>query len=214
MADPMNVRATLGYSFRVVPGAVPLLLSVLAGCSGSNVQPGDPDYPQLNPNPRHWVVLHGTMDPTLNLQFSAGWVPEDPRTGWISKDPNCSYLVNRFEGATGPYSVRILLEAKRTGTTYSLRVPMDRFQPGRCNWQFTGIGFSPDFAAQSITLATFSGRPLPRGQSADEVLVLRCRWRPIGSRRLLFCSTSTPPPFAWLYSESRDLEVNFVVEGP
>ncbi len=204
MADPLNLRTTVGYPLRVLTAGVALLIVGLAGCSRPNVRPGSADYPHVNPTPRRWILIHGAEDPALHLRFS---------TGWISNDSRC-YQTNGLQGATGPYTASMPLPVKRTGATYSLRVPIDGYLSGRCNWRFTGIGFGPADNGESILLATPGRRLLPPGKSVNESLVLRCRTSEIGNNRLLFCAAPKRPNFLFLYPETRDLEVDFVADGP
>jgi hypothetical protein len=106
-----------------------LLFAGPAAGSGANVKPGDRDYPQHNAHPVHFLVLHGTIDKSLDLNF---------RVEWHSALSKCRYAVSRSAGVYSWYTAFDALAIASADTHFSVRVPIDGVLPGRCMWTFGG----------------------------------------------------------------------------
>jgi hypothetical protein len=142
-------------------------LSISPGCSGGNVAPGDRDYPADNPAPKNYLWLHGTIDPSLDINF---------RIQWLADNPGCRYTASWIEHVFVPYYASSPLPIDdRHGNSFSTRVPIDGVLSGRCEWRFAGVSFAGPIGFRTSLIVTNSP-PLRPGQSADGVLVLSCKW--------------------------------------
>lgn len=187
-------------------------LCSISVCSGANVKPGDQDYPQQNPTPKNFLLLHGTIDAALDIDF---------RVQWHTEKPNCRYATSRLEGAYTWYTAWTPLAISRQGATFSAHIPIDGVLPGRCDWRFGGVTFGGATGYRTGLIATNS-YPLKPGQSPNGVAQLYCRWDAVrdSSERTLSCRwPKTEDPNAsvlggtlWWHPEATDLEVHFIAE--
>jgi hypothetical protein len=128
----VEMRAS-GHHYPVALGVVLSLCGLVEGCS-KNVAPGDADYPQVNPAPQHFVLMHGTIDPSLDVRFALAWG---------AQSEECRYAISRFAGVYGRYSAGgpLVIKPDAAGA-FSVRIPIDGVLPGRCGWQFVGISYA------------------------------------------------------------------------
>jgi hypothetical protein len=183
--------------------------------TAANVKPGDRDYPQQNPNPTKFLFLHGTIDPSLDLNFQVAWHSD------LSK---CHYATSIIEGAYAWYSASTLLEIKKDGTNFSARIPIDGVLPGRCQWSFGGVDFGANTGYRTGLVATNS-YPLKPGQSPNGIAELHCKlvsinragWPP-GINPNMECrwpasedvKASVLGGQLWWHPEATDFEVHFI----
>ena len=137
---------------------------VTSASFGANVAPGDRDYPQSNPHPTKFLLVHGTIDEALDVRFSVAW---------RANNPQCQYAVSRMAGAYNNYTASYALEIAREGTRFTSRIAIDGVLPGRCQWRFAGVNFGGRAGAMTTLIATNS-YPLKAGQSPNGVVELRC----------------------------------------
>ena len=187
------------------------LCLTFAGCGG-NVAPGGPDYPESNPNPTKFLLVHGTIDKALDLKFSIEWQ---------SQNPTCRYAVSRLEGAYASYSAGGPLAVERRGTDFSVRIPIDGVLPGLCQWAFGGVSFAGPTGWWTPLIVTNS-YPLEAGQSPNGVAELHCR--SVASKgeppddKTLSCrwpatedrAASVRGGVLWWHPEASELEVHFI----
>jgi hypothetical protein len=90
-------------------------------------------YPQTNPRPQHVVQLQVSVPPRLNVHLYADF------STW-QKD--CDYYTN-FPLDKRSFSHAEVIRLQGTGDEKTAMVTLDRYLPGRCNWYFSGIRYSP-----------------------------------------------------------------------
>lgn len=110
-----------------------LLMSGLASCQAEDgpVRPGDAEYPELNPHPKHVVQVSGAIAPTLDVKFSVHYESD-------SLDKGCWQNAPLWKGGGEKYMGQ-WLELKREADRYSTSFVVDKFLPGRCDWRLIGI---------------------------------------------------------------------------
>ena len=188
-------------------------LGMLAAC-GTNVSPGERNYPKANREPTHFLGVHGTIDAALDLNF---------RVIWVATNPNCVYAASWIEGAFAPYRASSPLMVDRRGDNFSIRVPIDGVLPGGCEWRFNGVSFGGPSGFRTTLIATNS-YALRQGQSPNGTAVLRCKWKTepgnVEGERGIRCSwpkeedpnTSVLGGILWWHPEARELEAHFIAQ--
>jgi hypothetical protein len=190
-------------------------LLVVGCCHAGNVKPGDRDYPQENPQPTKFLLLHGKIDATLDLNF---------RINWRATNPRCAYVVSWIAGAFPPYSAWNPLIVDRRDNSFSVQVPIDGVLPGRCEWRFDGVSFGGPSGFRT-TLVAANSLPLRPGQSPNGVALLRCGWKTepgnVEGERGIRCwwpkeenpDASVSGGILWWHPEARDFEAHFIAES-
>jgi hypothetical protein len=116
-----------------------LILSlILCGCAGNNMRQGDLDFPRINPEPKHVLKIHGTIDSKLHVKFASYWIVTNGKA-WPVSDANCNNIPNYYEGISNQYFVLIPVEPKINKDHYEFEIATDGFLPGRCGWIFSGL---------------------------------------------------------------------------
>ncbi|HUI59451.1 MAG TPA: hypothetical protein VLX90_04475, partial [Steroidobacteraceae bacterium] len=101
-----RVRRSVARKAAVV---VCLALLGVTACHGANVQQGDRDYPRTNPAPTRFLLLHGTIDPALDIDF---------RIEWSARSSKCRFATSRIEGAYANYTSWSALQVARRGSAF------------------------------------------------------------------------------------------------
>jgi hypothetical protein len=190
-----------------LPASVGILLAVCS-CGGSNVTPGDRDYPKRNPEPKRFLSLHGTIDSSLGIKFGIGW---------SAGNPDCRYALSVMEGAYAQFSAGENLDYKVENSAFSLLVPIDGVLPGRCGWKFSGMGITAENSGMSIVQT--NSYPLKAGQSPNGIVRLHCErvMRKLEPKvPALFCAPDGPEDRSqsvlggvlWWQPETTELEVH------
>lgn len=114
-----------------------MTLPLLAACQStefvgrvvtpSKVQPSDP---QLNPDPRHVVRLHGRAPETLDFRFRVMFVSTNP-------EGDCWNHAGFWEGG-GEKGWGYDFYPVRNGEQWEADLVVDRYLPGRCGWDIDG----------------------------------------------------------------------------
>jgi hypothetical protein len=116
-----------------------LNISILfCGCAGHNVRPGDRDYPSAISEPKHLLLVHGTINTNLHIRFASYWIVTNGKV-WPVSDGNCNYMPSYFEGVSNEYSVLVPVSPRISDDHYEFEIATDAFQPGRCGWMFSGL---------------------------------------------------------------------------
>lgn len=158
------------------------LLFALIGCAdiriGSELSPSDPDYPEENLFATHLVEIQGTISEDLEVGLVAHYA--------ATENEGCRYSPDRatqiIAGATFPVNLDFPLEVSRNGEKYSTEFVVDRFQPGRCGWQFSRVTAHVSKAdLVSIPASIISDHLSVSDEnwstnSQDTAVVLRCRF--------------------------------------
>lgn len=140
---------------------------VLAACGQSTTaerKPGDDGYPSDNPRPIHLLDLRIVMPPGLRGRLRAEYTA-------TQNVASCRKIVGVDDDL--PYYLSIPLHLTRSGEVYRQILAIDRFQPGRCGWDFAGIKYS--VAAQGPVrdeLLTYTGWAPYTGRGEQEEVQL------------------------------------------
>jgi len=164
-----------------------VLAAALGGCAGTNVKPGDLDYPQENERASNVLEVHGTIDPGLPIKFATYWISTKAKS-WPVADGNCNYMFNRLEGVSSTYTAHIPLKPEIRDGSYSVELKTDAFLPGRCGWRFSGLLVYTDdqvfdslFSIDAAELLVDFNPSLPRWAGMIQ---------PTGERIDVLCETS------------------------
>jgi len=112
---------------------------ILYGCAINDLRLGDRDYPIINPDPKHVLKVHGTIDPMLHVKFASYWIVTNGKT-WPVSDANCNNMPNYFEGVSNQYFVlKPVTPWISKDHHYEFEIATDGFLPGRCGWIFSGL---------------------------------------------------------------------------
>ena len=126
----------IGYVLAVVG-----LGAALAACSGSKY----PDstkvpakyMPKVNPNPKYFMTVKGFIDPRLKGRIHLTIVAE-----YNNYNPKCNLWISHLQGANTPWQIfrdyKIKPDAKGG---YEIKIPLDHYQQGKCNWHVAAIRY-------------------------------------------------------------------------
>jgi len=132
-------------SIRCASGIV-FLSWVVSSCShpshtpspSESIQPGESDYPEINPQGSLMVTVTGVLPRSLpialNLVHSA-----NPRADAGAGTAACSRQLHSEE-----HPALILAEPlriEREGDRFSASIPVDKYLPGRCDWRLEGLKY-------------------------------------------------------------------------
>jgi hypothetical protein len=172
-AGCQNVTRRMRLHWRmVVPVA---LFCALAACGGpswpwhsAEIKPGQPDYPVLNHHPTDFIQITAHIPPTLKVAFHYGFSASPNAGGTISSGKSCEREIGL--AVTAPIYINASLPLARSSDgTYHGTVAADRFEPGICDWRFTGISAitvnPPSPAGLLVRFRDDSSSP--RGVSSD-----------------------------------------------
>jgi hypothetical protein len=131
----------------------------LSGCGRRhNVEPGDPDYPALNPSPKVVIHLKVIAPPSIPTRFLVAY-DAHAAGGPIDSPSTCSFGTGM--GVIHWFGVTEDVSLKRDASYQFGDVVIDKYLPGRCNYQFTSSWFlAPDDQLQN-DLFHFEGGPHP-----------------------------------------------------
>jgi hypothetical protein len=199
----------------LLPTATLSVILMLAACDNANVKPGDKNYPVKNSSPQHFMSLHGTMDPSLEVGF---------RIHWTAHNPDCRYATSLVEGAYANFTASDALNVTHEGTSFFAFIATDGVLPGRCDWKFSGISYSWKSGYRTFLIQTNS-YPLKPGQSPNGIVQLYCKLQPTGSLQMheltLVCrwpstedrQSSVSGGTLWWHPETKDVEVHFNLDS-
>jgi hypothetical protein len=138
-------------------------LWALASCAGSNVGPGDSDYPAVNSAASQIVSVSGTVPADWQLKIVAAFRPRS-NINVKTQKMDCGHSHGYgFES----YAVDISLPIIRQGSTYATSFMIDHFQEGRCEWRF-----------QSLSAEIKKREPEPISYASLAVSPVKNEWKP------------------------------------
>jgi hypothetical protein len=107
----------------------------ISGCvRGSNIQNGEPDFPELNSRPGRVIHLSGALPESMPLYIQVSYEAEKGGFGDVA---GCSFYPS--ERGLSPFSVDEPVTTTRTDNMYAADVVFDKYQPGRCQWSLNSI---------------------------------------------------------------------------
>lgn len=111
-------------------------------------KPGDADYPAETPNPSHAIALNVSRLELSNYRFDAAY-QSDPKL--------CNQMVGL--GVYVPRQLAIPINMTRGESDgYRGSFAIDKFQPGKCGWKFTGVYYSWPGSETRNSLGVFTER--------------------------------------------------------
>lgn len=116
----------------------------------SRLRPGELDYPVDNPSPSHSVQFIAIVPPSLSIRFQYGYRASVDQKDADTGDTACQRQV--APEIAEPLFVEQTLSLVQNGDTYRGTFAIDRFQPGICNWAFSGISALADDPSSRGTL--------------------------------------------------------------
>jgi hypothetical protein len=120
------------------------------------------DRPEVNPSPQRILVIQIHKDPRIEL-----WL--DSLYGTARDECKTQTTFARLVGAPDvPQDVYDSLRLPAGQSDFSVRFFLDRYLPGRCNWQPMGIGHSEFLPEDSPHPHVNSGVVLIRTEGASE----------------------------------------------
>jgi hypothetical protein len=190
--------------------------SISLAAAAREIPRGDPDFPKINPVPRHVILLHGHMDASIDVHFQETFVATNPKCSDFTKE-------TIWVGTREPYGAILPLDLQTDGLRYKARVFVDAVLPGRCGWEFRGIS-AKGADKQGYELAFLNGPNLTPinspalvpGRSPNGILDESCS--------VMAMHNGTSPPVVlecravnmpyrtsamWWYPSTDDVEVNF-----
>lgn len=97
--------------------------------------------PAPNLNPKYFVVAHGHIALSLLDKVNLSW-----KATYISHNPKCQYYPNsyvKFEGVPSDRAVVSFWKAQADAKgDYQLKIPLDKYLPGYCQWSIFKLYFS------------------------------------------------------------------------
>jgi hypothetical protein len=164
---------------RTTAVAAALIAFGLCCCGGPapkspQLTPGDPDYPVENPKSNDVIALTVIVPSTVSVSVNAAY------RATLASGTSCDRVVGF--GATGRINLTLPISLIREGDTYRGSVAIDRFMPGNCGWQFSGVGFEASkepFDGGAIALFGEASRQTdPDGQQPQRRYDLWCTRQP------------------------------------
>ncbi len=113
----------------------------------ANVKPGDLDYPVKNTNPVKFVQFTAVVPSWLKVHFHLVYMPAIANS-LNSGQAVCTYITK--DGIAAKYSVSVPLSMSPDrdqgpqGQSFHGTIAVDRFNPGRCHWEFVELGYTID----------------------------------------------------------------------
>jgi hypothetical protein len=108
--------------------------------SPSEVRPGERDYPERNPHPKHQFLLTAVVPPSLSMRFTAVYRASATAGDTQSSGTSCQREVGFAVMAPLhlPEPIRLSPSGDRRS---SATIVLDQYLPGRCDWMFSTIGY-------------------------------------------------------------------------
>jgi hypothetical protein len=104
---------------------------LLSACSNET-------HPKKNKNPKYFVTISGNILPALSKPIYLGFWAH-----YAAYSPKCKVWVNRTEGVKGmPAKTKFYPAIPNKQGSYVIKIPIDQYQKGRCNWMIEGIDYN------------------------------------------------------------------------
>lgn len=218
--------ASVGFRFGAgIAALVTLATLALAGC-------GHAEPPVANTQPRQIVRIHGTADPSLQVQVSTRYFTANKRCN------RAASLLRWLDGVRPPRFIWVDSEVMRSEHGYEAMVTLDHFQAGECGWHPFVIAFRVE-NQQGVTTGHFirdagglrlepapQGRiwvdsaerraantersdALPSGVTQVRPVELECQPNRIDDVEALSCVPDRPGELTVISEDAVEVEVNF-----
>lgn len=149
--------------------------SFLGAAEGSpyntaEIKPGEADYPSQKVTPRQIVQLVLTVPSRFSIVGDAVYTAASPG-GTLASGTSCQREV--AFAVTAPFVINVPVHMVRDGTVYRGTLVVDRYEPGRCDWQFRGLSLQllsngeRNNPARSAQFSYSLHESLPIAQHAD-----------------------------------------------
>ena len=99
-----------------------------------SLQPGDPDYPQVNPSPTQVVQFTATVPEGISAEFRLVYGVAIPQDGSnLSMTPGCGWKQD------AQFYVHLPLQLSKSGNVYRGSFAPDYFKSGPCGWHLADV---------------------------------------------------------------------------
>jgi hypothetical protein len=158
--------------------------------------------PQKNPKPQHFLIVNGHIDPELNSSITLRLIQTIAGT-----NKQCAEVRNPLAGVSEPPGFTKIYTARPDPDgAYQIKVPLDRYLPGHCNWHTLYTGYTltdTEYHQQDIGYSLYnfdSNFFLPtkasdfiakHGSDKKNHTVLICTRTPVHCNRLLPTHSTT-----------------------
>ena len=181
-SDKKMARAALKFAFLVS-------IACVAGCGRSlyrtsEIQPGEADYPVANRKPQHVLEFRTQVPPGLIVHFAANYRVSASAGGTFASGTSCQ----RERGMSGSaaFTLSVPIKFANIGKDLVGQVPIDGFEPGRCDWTFTDISYEVETSeVEAQPLAYYYGR---QGEPSDRKVDIWCTRKEKFEGQSVFCA--------------------------
>lgn len=111
------------------------LAAALAGCqshdTSSSADAKKAITRVVNPQPKHIVEIEGRLPPSLEVVLFAQY--------WTDTEDRSCFVMPQAEWGQGPNYLREPLAIERKNDRYQVRLAVDKYLPGQCNWMLRSV---------------------------------------------------------------------------
>jgi hypothetical protein len=116
------------------------MLLMLVACD-SGVPPPPPNTgvyaPEINPSPQYFMTIKGHMAPKLIQNHQLIFIAD-----YYTDNPACEYTISSIEGVSSSRKQSLILPAQVNNFGfYQIKIPLDQYKNGVCQWSLFSIGF-------------------------------------------------------------------------
>jgi len=151
--------------------AILLLGSSRSEGGPEDLKPGDANYPAENAHPVRIAQFTAVLPSWLHVHFNLVYMPA-LSGNWKPGEAPCSHLSR--DGVAAVYSVSVPLvlsvyqDQAAQGQSYRGTFAVDRFKPGRCQWELVEVRYSIDAnGGEDFRLIRYD--PTTNGNASDSV---------------------------------------------
>ena len=93
--------------------------------------------PVENTHPKYFMTVKGNIAPALKDKVKLKWV-----ASYYTTNPKCRRTINKLEGISSYLERDFTYQVKPDDKgNFNFKIPLDRFEPGICNWQMLNIEY-------------------------------------------------------------------------
>src|SRR3990167_4045062 len=92
--------------------------------------------PILNPHPKYFFTIKGHIDKELMKTMHPRFYAD-----YETFNDQCKRVLDSFVGS-GPRSFKLTFDPMNKQGDFDFKIPIDKYLPGKCKWQLSGISYS------------------------------------------------------------------------
>ncbi len=105
--------------------------------------------PHKKAHPRYFVTISGNISPHLSKPIYLGYWAH-----YAAYNPKCGEWINWVEGVKGmPARTHFYPAKPNKSEDYVIKVPIDQYKAGRCDWKIEGIDMTMSFKKISSSIS-------------------------------------------------------------